>query len=200
MSDPRQYQFWLDEDGELWDEVAPLILDIFYDGVRGGEKLLPPAARVLIDWDVVNERAIDWLRGYHFDLIRGINETTRTQTQKALEEWIRSGESLDVLEARLGPVFSPQRAHNIAVTETTRAYASANGEAWAASGVVEEFDVMTAEDIKVCEICEGKADNNPYQLGDDEGEMPFHTGCRCWKHPRVSEKKFREQVRGILEE
>src|SRR3990172_4862315 len=100
MSDPRQYQFWLDEDGELWNEVAPLILDIFYDGLRGGEKLLPPAARVLIDWDVVNEQAIDWLKGYHFDLIRGINETTRTQTQKVLEEWIRSGESLDVLEAR----------------------------------------------------------------------------------------------------
>ena len=209
MPDPRQLQFWIDEEAELWDEIAPLVLDVFFEAVKGGEKLLPPSVQVLLNFDTVNEAAIEYLRQYRLRNIAPIFEHTRNQTSKTIENWIRSGESLDVLKAQLSPLYGPERAERIAVTEVTTIFAEGNQEAWKSTGLVEENRWRTAMDDRVCEIC-APLEDVVVGLGEnefttEEGGLgisgpPAHTRCRCWLQPVVSEKKFREEVRGILEE
>lgn len=55
---------------------------------------------------------------------------------------------------------------------------------------VEEYDVLTAKDEKVCRICGGKASGNPYKLKDaiiGFNRGPFHGRCRCTDVPHMPE-------------
>jgi hypothetical protein len=42
-----------------------------------------------------------------------------------------------------------------------------------------EWDVQTANDDKVCKICQGISDNGPYSLGEARSLIPAHPNCRC---------------------
>jgi hypothetical protein len=134
--DPRQMQFWTAEERELWNELAPLLLKIHIAGAVVGEALLPANLRVLVNWDLINERAIDWLYKYRLGNIAGIMSTTRDRVIRAIDDWIRSGEPLPNLEDRLRRWFDDKRASRIAVTEVTRVYAEGNQAAWSSSGLV----------------------------------------------------------------
>jgi SPP1 gp7 family putative phage head morphogenesis protein len=105
--------------------------------------------------------------------------------QQAVGDWIQSGQPIDDLVKQLEPLYGSVRAEMIAVTEATSAFANGNDVAWLESGVVEEFDIETAEDESVCPICNEKKDNGPYKIGDPNGQPSFHTRCRCWKRPIV---------------
>nr|WP_242493550.1 minor capsid protein [Enterococcus faecium] len=53
---------------------------------------------------------------------------------------------------------------------------------------VDEYNVLTAKDEKVCSICGGKAKNNPYKLSEaiiGENRAPFHGRCRCTDVPNM---------------
>lgn len=53
---------------------------------------------------------------------------------------------------------------------------------------VDEYNVLTAKDEKVCSICGGKAKNNPYKLSEaiiGENRGPFHGRCRCTDVPNM---------------
>lgn len=145
--------FWDDEEEYLWNELAPISAKIITAGGLAGSEMLPDVARLLINWDVFNQDAIDYLGKYRLSWVNGISETTRTRAIDAISEWIRAGEAMPVLEAKLAPLFSTQRAHQIAVTEVTRLYADGNQMAWAATGVVSGKTWMTANDEKVCFLC-----------------------------------------------
>src|SRR5512147_1966424 len=110
VKDPRYPQFWDDEEAEMWDQLAPAALKILFAGAVAGSNALPAGMQVLVNWDVFNHDAVDWLRSYRLDWIKGINDTTRTYTQKVIEDWVRSGEHLDVLTAQLAPIFGDERA------------------------------------------------------------------------------------------
>lgn len=153
VTDPRFPRFWEDEEGQLWDEVAPTMLRIILAGAQSGTNLLPPSTRVLVDWDRFNMDAVNWLRRYRLEWIKGVHEHTRGQVVSAIDQWIRSGERLEVLEAQLSPLFGEQRASRIAVTEVTRIYAEGNKAAWKATGVVSGNKWQTANDELVCPIC-----------------------------------------------
>lgn len=43
----------------------------------------------------------------------------------------------------------------------------------------QEVDVLTAGDVKVCKICQGIADNGPYEIAEARGLIPAHINCRC---------------------
>jgi hypothetical protein len=42
-----------------------------------------------------------------------------------------------------------------------------------------EVDVLTAQDDKVCKVCEDIADNGPYRINVARGLIPAHPNCRC---------------------
>ncbi len=140
-----------------------------------------------VDWALANEAAAQWAEGYSFQLVTGIEGTTKRRLQREIAGFADSGETFQAFSRRLAAsdMFSPQKAQMIAVTEVTRAYAEGNKAAWRESGVVEGVEWNTANDELVCPIC-GPLDGEQTGLDDDfEGgyNFPAHPRCRCWGTP-----------------
>lgn len=135
-------------------------------------------------WDIANERAIAWARQYTYELVQGINQTSRQWLASAVTDFYNADLSYTDLITRVATVFGPARATNIAVTEVTRAASAGVAEferELNEMGVGTETVVTTAEDDRVCPICGPKADK-PVRV---EGWPPYHPGCRCWGVVRV---------------
>lgn len=132
------------------------------------------------DWGLVNQDAIDWARGYTFDLVSGINNTTRGVLQSALETYYRDGLTKKELAQLLEPTYGPVRASMIARTETTRA--AVEGQR-AVDRRIEQGNPnirmvpiwLTSNSDNVCEICAPK-NNQPILDGIFP---PAHPNCNC---------------------
>ena len=111
---PYQPEFWSEDDNELWNDLAPILLDIYLQGVDGGVDSLPPDMRVFVDFDRVNTDALNFAKTYRYTLIKGITDTTRRQVQTAVSDWIQSGAPLPALESVLERTFGSVRAEMIA--------------------------------------------------------------------------------------
>lgn len=162
LSEP---DFWQPYLPQLRREFVDLVLDILIAGGDAGAKGIPLLS-VLIDWDVFNQAALDWLDMYlggatvapvtsggAFNWALSLTEATRRGVAREIDRWIRAGAALPELERRLLPFFDKKRAHRVAVTEVTRVYASGNIMAWKASGVVGGKRWMTVVDEFVCPVC-----------------------------------------------
>lgn len=148
------FKFWSKEKRMLWEVMAPFFIALIHSGGEAGAGLLPESLKVLINWDVFNQEAINYLRNYRLSWVNGISETTRTQSVNAIAGWIESGEAKPVLDARLAQILGPARAKRIATTEVTRIYARGNQLAWKATGFVTEQKWQNSQDSKVCPLCE----------------------------------------------
>jgi len=194
---PLQLDFWADEEAALWDVMLSFIVDGYMDGAGGGVNLLPPEMRVLVDWDVVNSAALEFAKNYRYTWIKDLTDTTRAHVQRAMTDWINSGEPLEALEIKLAPMFSPARAARIAATEVTRIYAQGNGDAWESTGYINASRWNTAVDELVCPICE-PLNGQIIGVGDIDAYPPAHPNCRCWLTPIVDEEALKEQTERIL--
>lgn len=201
MPSINESAFWYEEDDDLWEEIATLALAIYLLGIDGGMDLLPANIRVLSDFGKINHAAAQFAKDYRFQWIKGITETTKKQTQEAFANWVQSGSPLSALEQLLESIFGDSRAERIAVTEVTRIFAQANMDAWESTGVITSAVWMTAEDDRVCPICEGYAGEH-VGIGDIDSAPPdaSHPGCRCWLQPVVSEEKLQEEIERMLNE
>ena len=205
--EPRGWAFWSEEEREMWNSMAPSLLNLILTGGERGAALLPVGLQSLISWEVFNQAAIDYLHGYRMDVFANINETTRKKTVAAIDTWIKSGESMPVLQQRLSQfILSESRATQIAVTEVTRIYATGNEIAWTTSGVVGRKRWYMAVDERVCPICAGLHNQevalqasfySPFG-GGGFPRPPAHVNCRCWIVPVVDETLVREQIRRML--
>ena len=143
---------------------------------------------IAVDWALANDAAAQWAEGYSFQLVTGIEGTTKRRLQREIAGFTDSGETFQAFSRRLAAsdMFSPARAQMIAVTEVTRAYAEGNKIAWRESGVTEGMEWNTANDELVCPIC-GPLDGEQVKLDDkfDGGfeAPPAHPRCRCWLTP-----------------
>lgn len=114
-----------------------------------------------------------------------ITDGTRQLLRATIKDAIESGSSPgEIREAIVSDyAFSPDRALNIARTETARAFESASLEAAKKSGVVggKEWDVSSQHDID--DECSDNADqgaiglDEPFESGDDA--PPAHPSCSC---------------------
>lgn|SRR5574341_1135104 len=175
--------FWEQEEAELAADLERLLLDAARDGVS----LFADASRIGLDYSLTNKEAAKWARGYAFDLIRSVNDTTRAAVRESVAAFVETpGMTLGDVMRRLP--FDEVRAQRVAITEITRAYAQGNqlaGEQLAA-----EFpDVRvvkiwhTNQDERVCLLCEpldGKVVDIDEQFDTDTDTPPRHIGCRCW--------------------
>ena len=188
--------FWQQEESALWEDLAEIIIGALLAGVAGGAELLPANARVLVDFDLVNESVINYARTYRYELIKGITDTTRKQVQQLVSDWVASGAPLSVLDTQLTPIFGEVRASMIAATETTRVVSAGNQQAFESTGMVDEVEIQTSEDDRVCEIC-GPLSGTHLGVGDIDAFPPFHISCRCWTIPLLSEERFEEALDSI---
>jgi SPP1 gp7 family putative phage head morphogenesis protein len=193
-----QQSFWDEDSSGLWDDVAETLVEIYFSGLEGGVTALPPDLRVFVDWDLVNTNALQFAKEYKYQWISKITETTRTQTQKAVSDWIQSGAPLDTLEQVLARTYGPVRAQMIAQTESTRIYAEANSAAWESSGLVEQVRWNTAMDevVKKCPICWPR-NGQLYAIGDTANMPPGHINCRCWITPVASNEALDRRLKEI---
>ena len=185
----------------FWDGVSDDLRGVFTTSLQetylqSAENLLSQST-VGVDWALVNQAAIKWVKEYSFALIRGINETSRQAVADALESYYQGGLTIGELEKMLAPTFGPVRAAMIASTEITRA--AVEGEL----GLVAQIEKdnpgirMVAEwstnaDDIVCKICgplngrreSGRDGDRPYwdhpSSGKKYGPPPGHVNCRCW--------------------
>lgn len=175
--------FWDEEAKELVKALTPFGKLVFLDAAR---QLVQNAA-VTVDWDVINENAVNWSRDYTYDLVRGINDTTRTGVQNAIADFFEQGMTIGDLEAQLEPLFGPVRAEIIAVTEVTRA--ASEGEQTIAQEVQRTAGIdmipiwQTNDDELVCELC-GPKHGEPIT---DGMFPPEHPRCRCWVNYELPE-------------
>jgi len=158
----------------------------------------PPALRVLVDWDMVNQKVLQYAKDYRYSLIKGITETTQEQTQQAITDWMLEGSPLDALTSRLELIYdNPVRAEMIATTEVTRLFAEGNRQAWETTGFVNQMVIQTAEDDRVCPICSPLSGTH-ISVADHDAIPPFHVRCRCWLKPVVDTGAVQEQRRKRL--
>ena len=214
---PLSLAFWDDEWARLLEVASPELLAILFAGARSGALMLPPALRMLIDWNWFNQAAIEWLNGWQSEWLYGIHSVTQKRTVSIIQDWIRRGERLPMLIKRLEPWFGKDRARRIGVTEVTRAYAEGNLLAWKASNIITGKKWQTVVDERVCPICgplhnveigidsawSMTAENEVYEDTGGLGLLapPAHIRCRCYLLPVVrSEDAFRKSLQEMLKE
>lgn len=209
-NNPLDPAFWAAEENSFWAILGPLLVEVVLHGAEGGVMALPADVAVFMNWDVFNQAAIDYLRKYRLTWLKGVSDTTRAQMVGVIQAWIESGEPLPVLEARLTALdaVNASRAHRIAVTEVTRAYAEGNLIAWRSTGFIGGKQWQTAKDELVCPICAPlhgmivELDGNGFTTesgGLGIQSPPAHPGCRCWLQPIVSVGAFEEELARTLE-
>lgn len=184
---PKQIppEFWDDEQDDLYNLLEKLLRDAALAGAKTSLDQLVAMVGAGVDWGLINTAVAAWARSYTYDLVKEITQTSMAFCQTEISKWIESGKPLDDLMDALQPMFDETRAHMIAVTETTRAFAEGNAETWLASGLVQGYNVYTGEDELVCPICQDFQENGPYAIDDDSGRPPFHVNCRCYTQPVV---------------
>lgn len=183
-----QESFWNEAGEELTKAVMPVLEKAF---LAQAQELIDEIEFEGVDWNLVNTNAVNWANRYTFDLVTGINNTTR----KALQDWIGSyyneswtmGDLID----KLSTIYSPVRAEMIAVTEVTRA--SVQGEISIADTIrkmnpaIELTPIwQTNNDELVCDIC-GPFNEKPFEEWGHEypDGPPAHVNCRCWINHEV---------------
>lgn len=167
----------------MWDEIAtkyrsvfvPILTEIFLSGVQEILDTLGGG----VDWAAFNTRAAEWASSYSFELVRGINDTSREALQKAVSDFYTHNLTMDDLRTRLTATFGPVRADLIAVTETTRAKVEGDRaltDELKKQGALLKGIIETSMDDRVCAICGPKQGKDP----ETEGYPPFHVYCRCY--------------------
>lgn len=137
------------------------------------------------DWTLAHAKAARFASNYSFELVQGINTTTQTRLQTAINDWFKEPTTIGDLQKELAPTFGKQRARTIAATETTRAAAEGSKIGYQESGVVSEVEIRNANDERVCPIC-GPLGGTKTPLNGGK-HPPYHVNCRCWIVPVVQE-------------
>ena len=176
--------FWASEQGKMIADLRPEL------GRMVRDSMATTATTVPILWDevVIAEEALDWARGYTYDLVTGLNGNTQRLLQRVVPQFVETpGMTVGQLRAELEPAFGQARAQMIATTEVTRAYSQGTDiiqRQLAAGGLEMQRIWHTSGDDRVCDICvplNGKPETEWAQASPmAETPPPAHPNCRCW--------------------
>jgi len=184
------YEYWQNGWKDIQRDVETILVDTF---ISQAESLMNSVG-IGSDWARFNMIAADWGRAYSYNLVSGMQGTTRSALEKLLQKnvpgYFEEGLTSKELAARLEGLFGAVRAEMIAVTETTRA--AVEGERAYVAELVKETGKemipiwLTSNDERVCPICNPRKEK-PITGGDFP---PAHPRCRCgvaWEWPKEAE-------------
>jgi len=119
-----------------------------------------------------------------FNELRGVNDAMAQQLSRILSQGFAQGQNpIEIARAmtREIDVLTRQRAVLIARTETIRAHAEAQLDAYKEMSI-EQVEVLaewlTAGDDRVCPLCSAQA-GAVYTVDEARGMIPMHPLCRC---------------------
>jgi hypothetical protein len=189
MGDPPRFE---NVPQEYWEKHGTNLRKLFTDtltdiALERAEEFLVAAPIGGVDWMQVHASAVEWARGYSYDLAKDITDSQRTALQQEVGRFFEDGTlTIDDIARDLEVQFSPKRAEMIAVTETTRA--AVNGER-SVVAEIEKYGIQmqavwqTSNDeiVMECEICWPKQG----EVITDGDFPPAHPNCRCWVNHEV---------------
>ncbi len=166
------------------DERILVLLLLALIGAATANTLQRSAALgVSLGIDDINRAAQTWARDYSFNVVRGINETTRQAISNAVQQYASTpGMTVDDVARLLEPTFGKRRASTIATTEITRAYSQAaqiTQQQLLDRGIVTKQRWVTWRDDRVCPICAPWHNSFDWDIEFIFGP-PAHVNCRCW--------------------
>jgi hypothetical protein len=200
----RDKQAGLLGDEELWQRMADdgyalafgFINEAGQAGLVASEEALLKIG-IVLDYETVNPEVAQVILRNAFRLV-GVDGTqsivyaTREQLRRLMATlWTQPDLSGEGFLAALEHLFGRTRAEAIAITEMTRAYADAALEAARVMGqqlgLRMGYNVLTANDQDVCEVCVEAAAGGPYPIEDVSHKPSLHPRCRCEWSPVVLE-------------
>ena len=138
-----------------------------------------------VTFDVVNQRALEWMRGYTVKLSQNLEQINTDDLRRTLMEGIDSGEDMRHLRDRVNGLFDEYdrvRAERVARSETIRASNKGNIETFKEAGFER---LVWMANPGCCELC-AELDNVDIGINetffDDEygdGQSLRHPNCRC---------------------
>jgi hypothetical protein len=171
--------FWEESGVEMQAAMSRHFRDIY---IESAEQILA-AQPIGVDWGLINQEAITWAEGYSFDLVQGLNQTSRNAVSRAVSAFFEDQQTIGDLRAALAQTFGPVRAEMIASTEVTRS--AVQGErAFIAElqrmGVRMKKFWVTSQDELVCPIC-SPLNGLPSEewISEYPEGPPAHPRCRC---------------------
>lgn len=173
----------------LESAIEPHVNAVARDGARAGLEQVgvSPLDAMLSQ---ANARAGDWAQAHAAELVKGLDETTRSAVNDLVQQALEEGWSNDQLADALSSdgAFDDARAEMIARTETAAADVQGNLIGWQESGVVAGKEWKTGAGC--CDECdELNGEVVPLDEEFPDGDPPLHPNCRCDVLPVLSEEE-----------
>lgn len=138
-------EMWAEHERRLLAAIQGPMQQLAAFGVERVRRTLTAGEAVNINWNLANQRAVDWALSHAVERARLLSDTTRKMISNAqtkvediygaVSEWAAQPEALPDLIRRIQEIVpNPVRAEMIAVTESTSTFADANSAAWAELG------------------------------------------------------------------
>lgn len=146
-----------------------------------------------ISFDLKNPRAVAYFEARGLELLKELNEKTKVDIAKILQQGLENGASPQALARAIKQQFveyaikergKQSRAEKVAVTEVGRAYQAGNyGAILEASGTGLDFEKSWLAVKNPCPICQANADQGWIAFGAQHSNAsqypPAHPTCRC---------------------
>lgn len=192
------YAELLDPESEFWKRyraaILPVVLQfaipIVLAGAKAGHrvrvtKAAPKLAPIQLPVGTHLTNALlkrimrDTVLEYSSDLTDKLYGATYDAVKAAVSDAAAHGKPVSAVIRDLKPLFGPERAKTVAVTETTRLMGAGSQAIYRAQDVP-YWEWMTVNDDLVCPICE---DLDSTQFSQAEDFEPAHVNCRCFPAP-----------------
>lgn len=188
--------FWSAFQVDVAEVVTPLFMHIFIAGWHAGMELTKAKVKALpdiigmspddmLDPDFIGEYAENAILDYVPEFAASFSKTTYDTVRDAVSKARLNGTGVESVIRTLTPLFGPQRAELVGVTETTRLFGLGSQASYKAQGI-NGWKWMAVNDPWVDPVCAGlMADSETTPFPIDKLFSPAHPRCRCFPAPAL---------------